>query len=44
MIEQFENDYGPDMVKKALNELYKDGFIERVKHGEYRAKTEDDDE
>ena len=38
LIEKFENDFGPDSIKKALNELYKDGFIDKPKHGFYCGK------
>jgi hypothetical protein len=38
IIEQFENDYGPDSIKKALKELYTDGFIDKPKHGFYCGK------
>lgn len=38
IIEQFENDYGPDSIKKALKELYSDGFIDKPKHGFYCGK------
>src|SRR5690606_40612567 len=35
VITHFEDDYGPDAIKKALNELYKDGFIQKPSHGQY---------
>jgi len=38
VITKFEDQFGSDMVKKTLNELFKDGFIERPKHGQYCGK------
>jgi hypothetical protein len=38
VITKFESAFGADMIKKALTELYKDGFIERPKHGMYCGK------
>lgn len=38
VITKFQNDYGVDSIKKAVNELYKDGFVEKPKHGFYCAK------
>lgn len=38
VIEIFEKDFSSDAVKKALNELYKDGFLDRPKHGFYCGK------
>lgn len=38
IINKFQNDFGVDSIKKAVNELFKDGFIEKPKHGFYCAK------
>lgn len=38
VITKFEDAFGADAIKKSLNELYKDGFIERPKHGQYCGK------
>lgn len=35
IISEFESLYGPDSVKKALKELYSDGFIRKPSHGQY---------
>lgn len=39
LIEMFEDKFGPDSIKKAIDELYKDGFIDKPKHGFYCGKT-----
>ncbi len=39
VIDEFENQFTPDSIKKALSELYKDGYIDRPKHGEYCGKS-----
>lgn len=38
VIEKFEDQFGPDSIKKALSELFKDGFIDKPKHGFYCGK------
>ena len=38
VIAQFESEFSVDSIKKGLNELYKDGFLEKPKHGFYCGK------
>ena len=35
LIVEFEDRYGEDSIKKAVGELYKDGFLDKPKHGTY---------
>jgi hypothetical protein len=47
IIEKFESEFHEVSIKKAVTELFKDGFIEKPKHGQYCAKDRpksDDDE
>lgn len=38
LILEFEDRFSEETVKKAVGELYKDGFLERPKHGTYSGK------